>query len=49
MDKIASQQGNFIAIDNLDGALNETYHRVITSVCEPVFMRGLLWYERLIA
>ena len=31
--KIASEQDNVIASDNLDGALNETYDRVITSVC----------------
>ena len=33
LNKIASQQDNVIASDILDGALNETYHRMITSVC----------------
>ena len=33
LEKIASQHENVIASDNLDGALNETYRRMIASVC----------------
>ena len=33
LEKIASQHENVIASDDLDGALNGTHHRMITSVC----------------
>ena len=42
LDTIASQQGNVIASDNLGAALNQTYDRVITSVC-PISTSTPAW------